>query len=252
MISASSDCASAEPVHIRYLYCVKPEILFEDNHLIAVNKRPSEIVQGDKTGDIPMGEYLKDFLKQKYEKPGEVFLGVIHRLDRPVSGVVLFAKTSKALSRMNELFRTRDVRKTYWAVVDSKPPQDSGTLVHWLKKNEAANKSFASLKEVPGSLRCELEYKLLAASDRYFLLEVLPLTGRHHQIRVQLSSIGCRIKGDVKYGARRANHDASIHLHARRLDFVHPVKKEPVTIIAPVPQENLWQALAADVQEKQD
>lgn len=194
-----------------------------------------------------MGEYVKEYLKKKYNKPGEVFLGVIHRLDRPVSGVVLFAKTSKALARMNELFRTREVQKTYWAVVDQKPPQESGTLVHWLRKNEASNKSFASAQEVNGSLRCELNYKLLASSDRYFLLEVLPVTGRHHQIRVQLSTIGCRIKGDVKYGARRSNPDASIHLHARRLDFIHPIKNEPVSIVADPPNENLWNALSAGI-----
>jgi 23S rRNA pseudouridine1911/1915/1917 synthase len=217
-------------------------ILFEDNHLIAVNKKPSEIVQGDKTGDTPMSEELKVFLKQKYGKPGEVFLGVIHRIDRPVSGIVLFAKTGKALARMNELFRTRDVKKTYWAVVSARPPAEQGTLVHWLKKNEKLNKSFASDKEVAGSLRCELEYKLIAASERYFLLEILPLTGRHHQIRVQLAAIGCIIKGDLKYGAKRSNPDASIHLHARKLEFLHPVKNEPVVLVAPPPEESLWNA----------
>lgn len=223
------------------------QVLFEDNHLIAVNKKPSDIVQGDKTGDVPLSEHVKEYIRQKYGKPGDAYLGVIHRLDRPVSGIVLFAKTSKALSRMNESFRERDVQKTYWAVVASRPPQESGTLVHWLRKNEAANKSFASDKEVNGALRSELSYKLIASSDRYFLLEVLPLTGRHHQIRVQLAAMGCIIKGDLKYGARRSNPDASIHLHARKLEFTHPVKKEPVTIIAPPPEENLWKALTEGI-----
>lgn len=223
------------------------EVIFEDNHLIAVNKRPSDIVQGDKTGDVPLSEHVKEYLRQKYQKPGEVFLGVIHRLDRPVSGVVLFAKTSKALARMNELFRTRDVQKTYWAIVCAKPPQDEGVLEHWLRKNEASNKSFASAKQVNGSLHCKLSYKLLAASDRYFLLEVLPETGRHHQIRVQLSTIGCVIKGDLKYGAKRSNPDASICLHARKLEFEHPVKKEPVVIVANPPQDNLWNALSGGI-----
>jgi 23S rRNA pseudouridine1911/1915/1917 synthase len=223
------------------------DVLFEDNHLIAVNKKPSEIVQGDKTGDVPLSDMVRDYIRLKYNKPGDAFLGVIHRLDRPVSGVVLFAKTSKALSRMNEQFRTRDIQKTYWAVVANRPPADSGTLVHWLRKNEAANKSFAAEKEVPGSQRCELSYKLIASSDRYFLLEVLPVTGRHHQIRVQLAAMGCVIKGDLKYGAKRSNPDASIHLHARKLEFEHPVKKEPVVITAPPPQENLWKALTEGI-----
>jgi 23S rRNA pseudouridine1911/1915/1917 synthase len=215
-------------------------ILFEDNHLIAVNKLPSEIVQGDKTGDEPLGEPLKRYLALKYNKPGDVYLGVIHRLDRPVSGVVLFARTSKALERMNEQFRERETSKTYWAVVESKPSQEEGTLVHWLRKNEKQNKSYASELETKGSLRCELSYKLVAASDRYFLLEVKPVTGRHHQIRVQLAAMGCIIKGDLKYGARRSNPDGSIHLHARKLEFNHPVTKQPVAIQAPVPDEKLW------------
>lgn len=221
------------------------EVLFEDNHLIAINKRASDIVQGDRTGDVPLSEYVKRYLKEKYKKPGDVYLGTIHRLDRPVSGVVLFAKTDKALTRMNELFRTRDVKKTYWAIVANKPEPESGTLVHYMKKNEEANKSYATKHEIPGSLRAELEYKLIASSDRYFLLEVLPQTGRHHQIRVQLASMGCIIKGDLKYGAPRSNKDASICLHARKLEFLHPVKKEPVEIIAPVPEDNLWKAMAA-------
>jgi 23S rRNA pseudouridine1911/1915/1917 synthase len=224
-----------------------PQILFEDNHFIAVNKRPSEIVQGDKTGDAPMGESIKQWLREKYNKPGDVFLGVIHRLDRPVSGVVLFAKTSKGLSRMNEVFRERKVTKTYWAVVGNAPTKEKDTLKHWLKKNEAANKSFASLKEVPGSLFSELDYELIARSDRYFLLEVNPHTGRHHQIRVQLSTMGCPIKGDLKYGSKRSNPDGSIHLHARKLEFIHPIKNEPVSIIAPPPEETVWKVLSAGI-----
>lgn len=219
-----------------------PEILYEDNHFIAVNKRPSDIVQGDKTGDETLGDRVKKYLKEKYNKPGEVFIGVIHRLDRPVSGVVLFARTSKGLSRMNELFRGRDVQKTYWAVTKERPPQNSGTLVHFLKKNEKLNKSFPADAAVKGALRCELEYRVLASSDNYHLLEVLPHTGRHHQIRAQLAAMGCPIKGDLKYGSRRSNPDGSIHLHARQLEFMHPVKNEKISIVAPPPQESLWQA----------
>jgi 23S rRNA pseudouridine1911/1915/1917 synthase len=223
------------------------DVIFEDNHLIAVNKKASDIVQGDKTGDVPLSELVKKYLKEKYDKPGEVYCGVIHRLDRPVSGVVLFAKTDKALSRMNEMFRTREIQKTYWAITGEKPAQEHGRLVHWLKKNDKTNKSHATKFEVEGALKSETEYKLIAASERYFLLEVLPHTGRHHQIRVQLASMGCVIKGDLKYGAPRSNKDASICLHARKLEFVHPVKKEPVTIIANVPEDSLWKAVEAMV-----
>ncbi|MFN8713562.1 MAG: RluA family pseudouridine synthase [Bacteroidota bacterium] len=226
------------------------EVIFEDNHLIAVNKRPGELVQGDKTGDEPLSESLKRWLREKYNKPGEVFLGVIHRLDRPVSGVVLFAKTSKALARMNEQFRERDIKKVYWAVVCAPPEKQAGKLIHWLRKNEATNKSYASDFEKQGHLRCELDYKLLAASDRYYLLEINPLTGRHHQIRVQLASTGCIIKGDLKYGAKRSNTDGSIHLHARRLEFMHPVKNEPVVITATPPVEDaVWKFLDANVEQ---
>ncbi len=226
------------------------EVIFEDNHLIAVNKRPGELVQGDKTGDEPLSELLKRWLREKYNKPGDVFLGVIHRLDRPVSGVVLFAKTSKALARMNEQFRERDIKKIYWAVVCAPPEAPSGKLVHWLRKNEATNKSYASDFEKQGHLRCELDYKLLAASDRYYLLDINPLTGRHHQIRVQLASTGCIIKGDLKYGAKRSNTDGSIHLHARRLEFMHPVKNEPVVITAQPPVEDaVWKFLEANVEQ---
>lgn len=218
----------------------KIEVLYEDNHIIAVNKRPSDIVQGDKTGDAPLSDFVKEYVKKKYDKPGEVFIGTVHRIDRPVSGIVLFARTSKALARLNQMFQTKEIRKTYWAVVKDKPAKESGKLVHYLKKNEAKNMSKAFDKEQPGTLRSELDYQLICSSDNYHLLEVKPLTGRHHQIRVQLSSMGCPIKGDLKYGFNRSNKDASIHLHARKIEFIHPVKKEPVTITAPPPDEVLW------------
>ncbi|HEY4798647.1 MAG TPA: RNA pseudouridine synthase [Bacteroidia bacterium] len=216
------------------------DVLFEDNHLIVINKKPSEIVQADKTGDEPLSEKVKEYLRKKYNKPGNVFCGVTHRIDRPVSGVVIFAKTSKALARMNELFRTKEVQKTYWAVVKNRPAEVSGHLTHYLKKNEKKNMSFAYDKEVQGALKAELDFKILFSSDNYHLLEINPITGRHHQIRVQLSAMGCPIKGDVKYGFKRGNEDASIHLHSRRSEFIHPVKKEPVVIIANPPDEVLW------------
>ncbi len=216
------------------------DVLYEDNHIIAVNKRPSDIVQGDKTGDTPLSDFVKAYLKKKYSKPGDVFLGTVHRIDRPVSGVVLFAKTSKALSRLNELFRKKEIQKIYWAIVKNKPAKEEGTLVHYLKKNQQKNISTAYDKEVKGSLKSELTFKLVSSSDNYYLLEIKPLTGRHHQIRVQLSKTGSPIKGDVKYGFRRGNKDASIHLHARKITFVHPVKKEPITIVATPPDEVLW------------
>lgn len=216
------------------------EILYEDNHLIAVNKKPSDIIQGDKTGDEPLSDEVKHYLKEKYGKPGNVFCGVIHRIDRPVSGVVLFARTSKALARMNEMFRSKEVKKTYWTVVKNKPVPESGNLVHYLKKNQQRNISYAFDKETAKARKAELSYKLLASSENYHLLEVIPFTGRHHQIRVQLSAIGCPIKGDVKYGFKRPNEDASIHLHARKIEFIHPVKKEPVVITANPPDEVLW------------
>ena len=224
-----------------------PEVLYEDNHIIAVNKRPSDIVQGDKTGDTPMSEIIKMYLKKKYNKPGEVFTGVVHRLDRPVSGVVLFAKTSKALERLNEMFRDKTVQKTYWAVVKNKPRPEEATLVNYLKKDEQKNKSRAYPSEVKGSLRCELSYRVIASITHYHLLEVNPITGRHHQIRVQLSAIGSPIKGDVKYGFDRTNPDGSIHLHARRIEFIHPVKKEPIVIVAEPPEEKVWRELAGQV-----
>jgi len=216
-------------------------ILYEDNHLLAVNKQPSQIVQGDKTGDIPLSEMGKAYLKEKYSKPGAVFLGVIHRLDRPVSGVVLFARTDKALSRMNEQFREREIEKTYWAVVRGIPEKEEATLVHHLKKDEQNNRSRAVKEGIPGALRCELQYRTVEKGERYTLLEVRPLTGRHHQIRVQLASIGCPIVGDVKYGDRRANDDKSICLHARELKFNHPVQKQPVSVVAAPPATKYWQ-----------
>jgi 23S rRNA pseudouridine1911/1915/1917 synthase len=225
------------------------EVLYEDNHIIAINKRSSDIVQGDKTGDEPLSEKVKCYLKQKYNKPGEVFIGVVHRLDRPVSGVMLFAKTSKALSRLNEMFRSKEVQKTYWAVVKNRPLKEKDLLVDYLIKDEVKNKSRAYKEERKGALRCELEYQLIASIDRYHLLEVNPHTGRHHQIRVQLSSMGCAIKGDVKYGFERTNQGGSIHLHARKIAFLHPVKKEQVEIIAPVPDDVVWKAFEIKLKE---
>jgi len=215
-------------------------ILFEDNHLLVYNKMPSQIVQGDKTGDEPLSDFLKSFIKERDQKPGNVFLGVVHRLDRPVSGAVAFAKTSKALTRMNALLKAGDIRKTYWAVVRNPPPQSEGHLIHHLKKNEEKNKSFAYVEAKPGSRKAELTYLEICRSDQYSLLEVNLLTGRHHQIRSQLSAIGCPIKGDVKYGYDRPNPDGSIHLHARRLEFIHPVSKEKTCILAPPPGDVLW------------
>lgn len=216
------------------------EVLFEDNHIIAINKKPGDIVQGDKTGDKPLSDFVKDYIKVKANKPGEVFLGTVHRIDRPVSGIVLFAKTSKALARLNEMFQRKEITKTYWAAVKNKPPQNYGKLEHFLIKDEARNKSKAHVNQVKNSLLSILEYKVIATSEHYFLLEVNPHTGRHHQIRAQLSAMGCPIKGDVKYGADRTNDNASIHLHARSISFMHPVKKELVTITAPLPSDNLW------------
>ena len=222
-------------------------VLYEDNHIIVVNKQSGEIVQGDKTGDTPLSDIVKTYLKEKYNKPGNVFLGVVHRLDRPVSGVVLFAKTSKALPRLNKLFAEHEkVRKTYWAIVGNKPPQESGTLTHWLTRNEKTNTAKAYDREVPNSKKAILDYRLIAARQRYFLLEIRLHTGRHHQIRCQLAKMGCPIKGDLKYGAPRSNPDGSICLHARHLELEHPVTHEILSITAPVPQDVLWQAFAKD------
>ncbi len=223
------------------------EVLYEDNHIIAVNKRPSDIVQGDKTGDTPLSEFVKQYIKEKYNKPGDVFLGTVHRIDRPVSGIVLFAKTSKALARLNQLFQSKEIQKTYWAVVKNKPPNKNGNLIHYLKKNEEKNMSKAFDKETSGALRSELDYELVYSSDNFHLLEIKPHTGRHHQIRVQLSKIGCPIKGDVKYGFDRGNKDASIHLHARKVEFIHPVKNEPIVIVANPPNEVLWNAFLKQI-----
>ena len=216
------------------------DVLYEDNHIIAINKRPSDIVQGDKTGDEPLSEKVKTFLKNKYNKPGNVFCGVVHRLDRPVSGVVVFAKTGKALSRLNDLIRERKIKKIYWAVIPSMPPAEQGSLVHYLKKDQQRNISFAFKDEGPGRLKAEMDYRLIGKSDRYYLLEVDLLTGRHHQIRVQLAEIGCPVKGDLKYGAARSNKDGSIHLHAREISFVHPIRKEGIKITAPPPYDPVW------------
>lgn len=212
-----------------------------------INKRSSDIVQGDKTGDVPLSEIVKQYLKEKYEKPGEVFLGVVHRLDRPVSGAVIFARTSKALTRLNEMIRERQISKEYWAVTENMPPDAHGHLLHYLKKNQKKNISHAFKEEGEGRLRAELKYKHLASSDNYHLLEVDLLTGRHHQIRVQLSAVGCVIKGDLKYGAKRANKNASIHLHARKISFLHPVRKTPREIVAPVPDDPLWKYFESEM-----
>ncbi len=216
------------------------DIIYEDNHVLVVNKKASDIVQGDKTGDETLPDKIKSYLKDKYQKPGNVFCGVVHRLDRPTSGAVVFARTSKALERLNKQFREKETNKIYWAIVEKKPENSEGTLVHFLKKNEKQNKSYASLSETPGSKKAILHYKLIASSDRYFLVEVTLETGRHHQIRCQLASIGCMIKGDVKYGAKRPNEDGSISLHARKLDFIHPTTKENLSFSADVPNDKLW------------
>ncbi|MEI8201445.1 MAG: RNA pseudouridine synthase [Bacteroidota bacterium] len=222
---------------------IASSVLFEDNHIIIINKKPSEIVQGDKTGDTPLSEKVKLYIKEKYEKPGNVYLGVVHRIDRPVSGIVLFARTDKALTRLNNMLRDKEISKKYWAVVKNKPPAEAGNLKNYIKKNEANNKSYILQEGDKGfkeAQYAELNYRLIAQSEQYYLLEVELLTGRHHQIRAQLSEIGCPIKGDVKYGANRTNPDASIHLHARSIRFIHPVSQQEVYIVAPPPAESLW------------
>lgn len=216
------------------------EVIYEDNHIIIVSKRSGEIVQGDKTGDEPLSDTVKEWIKVKYNKPGNVFLGVVHRLDRPVSGLVVFAKTSKALSRLNEMFRVGDVHKTYWAIVGKRPAQEEATLTHWIVRNEKQNKSYAYDKEVKNSKKAQLHYRVIGASERYTLVEVHLMTGRHHQIRCQLAKIGCPIKGDLKYGAPRSNPDGSISLLSRFVEFIHPVSKEKITATAPLPDDNLW------------
>jgi 23S rRNA pseudouridine1911/1915/1917 synthase len=218
------------------------QVLFEDNHIVIVNKRAGDITQGDKTGDKPLSDVVKEYIKDKYNKPGDVFLGVVHRLDRPTSGVIIFARTSKALERLNKMLREKTIQKTYWAVVKEAPNKDSDTLINFLKKNPKNNKSAVYIKEIEDSKKAVLHYKTLKKLDNYSLLEVDLETGRHHQIRAQLSNIGSPIKGDLKYGFNRSNKDGSIHLHARKIDFVHPVSNEAIKITAPVPDDIIWKA----------
>ncbi len=232
---------------MKKLDTINSQILYEDNHIIVVNKRPSDIVQGDKTGDTPLSEIIKGYLKEKYNKPGNVFVGVVHRLDRPVSGALIFARTSKALSRLNNMLKNKEIKKTYWAVVKSKPQIESGHLIHYLIKNQQKNKSFAYSKPTKNRLKAELKFNIISNSDTYFLIEIELLTGRHHQIRVQLSAIGCPIKGDLKYGYPRSNQDASIHLHARKIEFLHPVKKEKIKIVANPPDDQLWKFFTENI-----
>lgn len=217
------------------------EILYEDNHIIAVYKKASDLAQGDKTGDVALDSEVKKYIAEKYKKPGEVFLGVVHRLDRPVSGVILYARTSKALARLNEMFRTREIKKIYLAIVKERPPEDDGNLTHFLKKNEKQNKTYVYDKEVNGSKEASLSYRIAGRSERYYLLEVELHSGRHHQIRAQLARIGCPVKGDLKYGYPRSNDDGGISLLARRLEFIHPVKKEKISITAHFPKEDIWE-----------
>ena len=217
-----------------------PEILYEDNHIIIVNKRSSDLVQGDGTGDESLDNIVRSYIKEKYKKPGDVFLGVVHRLDRPVSVCVVYARTSKALSRLSELFRTREVKKTYWAIVTDRPPAEEGVLSNWLKKNEKQNKSYVYDKEVKGSKLAELSYLVMARSEKYYLLEVDLQTGRHHQIRAQLAAAKCPIKGDLKYGAPRSNEGGGISLHSRKVTFIHPVKNEEISVTAPLPEDRIW------------
>ena len=225
------------------------QVVYEDNHIIIVFKQSGEIVQGDKTGDRPLSETVKEYIKAKYHKPGNVFLGVVHRLDRPVAGLVVFARTSKALARLNEMFRKGDIHKTYWAITKNMPREPQATLTNWIVRNERQNKSYAYDREVPDSKKALLSYRVIGHTDHYHLLEVHLMTGRHHQIRCQLAHIGCPIKGDLKYGAQRSNPDGSISLLSHEMTFVHPVSKETVHVVAPLPDDNLWRALApvADV-----
>ena len=216
------------------------KVIYEDNHIIIVYKEGGEIVQGDKTGDVPLSDIVKDYIKKKYNKPGEVFLGVVHRLDRPVSGLVVFARTSKALTRLNKMFQMHDIAKTYWAIVANAPKAPAGTLKGWIVRNEKQNKSFCHAREVANSKVAILDYKVIARSDRYHLLEINLHTGRHHQIRCQLASMGCVIKGDLKYGAPRSNHDGTISLLSRKIEFIHPVSKIPISVTSPLPEDRLW------------
>lgn len=229
---------------------IEQDVLYEDNHLIILNKRPSDIVQGDKTGDEPLSEVLKHYIGQKYNKPGEVFLGVVHRLDRPVSGALIFARTSKALTRLNNMLRDGEIHKTYWAVVKNQPPIPQDHLIQYLTRNPEKNKSFVHDKPVAGSQKAELKYRVISQSDGYYLLEIILLTGRHHQIRAQLAAMGCPVKGDLKYGFPRSNKGGFIHLHARTIEFVHPVKKENIKITAPPPDDKLWNFFSSGECEK--
>ena len=222
-------------------------VVYEDNHVIIVHKESGEIVQGDKTGDKPLSETVKDYIRDKYHKPGNVFLGVVHRLDRPVAGLVVFARTSKALSRLNDMFRNGEVHKTYWAITKNKPAEDGGTLVNWIVRNEKQNKSYVYDKEVPGAKRAELKYRVIAHTENYHLLEVHLLTGRHHQIRCQLAHMGCAIKGDLKYGAPRNNPDGSISLLSREVAFIHPVSKKEIKAESLIPDDRLWRDIAEEV-----
>lgn len=222
-------------------------VVYEDNHVIIVHKESGEIVQGDKTGDKPLSETVKDYIRDKYHKPGNVFLGVVHRLDRPVAGLVVFARTSKALSRLNDMFRNGEVHKTYWAITRNKPAEDEGTLVNWIVRNEKQNKSYVYDKEVPGAKRAELKYSVIAHTENYHLLEVHLLTGRHHQIRCQLAHMGCAIKGDLKYGAPRSNPDGSISLLSREVAFIHPVSKKEIKAESLIPDDRLWRDIAEEV-----
>ncbi len=223
------------------------EVVYEDNHIIIVNKQSGEIVQGDKTGDRPLSDLVKDYIKEKYQKPGEVFLGVVHRLDRPVSGLVVFARTSKALTRLNKMFAEGQVHKTYWALVQNCPKEHDGTLEHWLVRNEKQNKSYAYDRERPNAKKAILKYKVIGRTDNYTLVEVQLMTGRHHQIRCQLSTMGCPIKGDLKYGAKRSNPDGSISLQSHRVEFEHPVSHETIAIEAPLPHDPIWQGVRFQV-----
>ncbi len=216
------------------------QVLYEDNHLIAINKEAGDLVQGDKTGDRTLADDVKEYLKEKYHKPGNVYLGIPHRLDRPTTGIVIYAKTDKALSRLSDMFKTSAVHKIYWAIVDKAPERKEGELIHYIVRNSENNKSVALTKEVKGSKIAKLSYRIIASSDKYYLLEIVLHTGRHHQIRAQLAALGIHIKGDLKYGAARSNPDGGISLHARKVSFVHPVKKEEITIIAPPPRNPLW------------
>ena len=223
------------------------QVLYEDNHIIIVNKESGEIVQGDKTGDVPLSDIVKQYIKETHAKPGAVFLGVVHRLDRPVSGVVVFAKTSKALTRLNNMFRDGEIHKTYWALCSNRPEKIEGELDNWLVRNEKQNKSYVYDKEKPNAKRARLHYQVIGATDRYTLIEVHLMTGRHHQIRSQLAHIGCPIKGDLKYGAKRSNPDGSISLLARRVEFIHPVSKEKIIVEAPLPNDNIWKSIVSQI-----